>query len=79
MLLVSASGRREELCMNHPNGLHSERNDPSLSAVCWCLWKCTGGQELLLASSLAFLAASAQRGPLEGPALLGDFSQLTGM
>lgn len=38
-----------------------------------------GVQELLLASNLPFLAASAQRGPLEGPTLLGDFSQLMGM
>lgn len=28
--------------MNHPNGPHSERNDPSLGTVCCCcLLKCT--------------------------------------
>lgn len=48
----SASGLREELCMNHSNGLHSERNDPSLSTVGCCLLKCTMCPELHQASSL---------------------------
>lgn len=58
--------------MNHPNGPHSERNDPSLSTVCCCcfLLKCTmrpgaaPGQQPPLV-----LVTSAQRGPLEGWAL----------
>lgn len=75
----SASGLGEELCMNHPNGPHSERNDPSLRTVCCCLLKCTGcpgaapGQQ-----PPPFLVASAQRGPLEEQALLGDFPGLLG-
>lgn len=59
----SASGLREELCMNHSNGPHSERNDPSLSTVGCCLLKCTMCLELHQASSLPLscLVASAHR------------------
>lgn len=64
----SASGLREELCMNHPNGPHSERNDPSLSTVCCFSLKCTTcpGAATRPAAFLppSCLVASAQRGPL---------------